>query len=156
MSQALSPEAIETVLSQHYIAHLACSLDDKPYVVPITYYYDADSNSLIGYTAEGQKVNILRQNPQVSVAISHIDNLSHWQSVILEGQFEEITGTASMQALQLLITKLEALVNQEGKQHVAQIRDVARAREDGTKVIYRIRLTAKHGRYEAGDLKLEV
>ena len=156
MSQSLTAEAIEQVLSSHYIGHLACSLHDTPYVVPITYYYDAASNSLIGYTAEGRKVEVLRQNPNVSVAVSEVDDLSHWKSVIVGGRFEEITGTASLKALQLLITKLEALINEEGKQHVERIRDMARANETKDKVIYRIHIEQKHGRFEVGDLKLDV
>jgi uncharacterized protein len=156
MSQSLSAEAIEEVLASHYIGHLACSLDDTPYVVPITYYYDAERNSLVGYTAEGKKVDVLRKNPKVSVAISHIDNLSHWKSVILEGTFQEIEGSESLQVLQLLITKLEGLINEEGKQHVEQIRDMARANDAKSKVIYRIQIDRKNGRFEAGDFKLDI
>jgi len=156
MSQSLTAEAIEQVLATHYIGHLACSLHDTPYVVPITYYYDADHNSLIGYTAEGRKVDVLRQNPKVSVAVSEVDDLSHWKSVIVDGQFEEITGAESLKALHLLVTKLETLINEEGKQHVEHIRDMARANETKDKVIYRIHIEQKHGRFEAGDLKLDV
>jgi hypothetical protein len=156
MSQALSEAAIEQILSTQYIGHLACSEDNRPYVVPITYHYDAEDNSLIGYTAEGQKVNILRKNPRVSVAVSHINDLSHWQSVVVEGQFEEVEGSDAMRAIQLLITKLETLINAEGKQQVNHIRDMARASEIGNKVVYRIHIDQKSGRFEAGDMKRDI
>jgi uncharacterized protein len=156
MSFSLSEEALETLLRSRYIGHLGCCLDNQPYVVPITYYYDAPHNSLIGYTSEGHKVEVMRQNPHVCVEISEVSNLSHWESAIVEGQFEELHGKAAMDAIQTLITKLEPLINEEGKQQVEQIRDMARANEANPKVIYRIHIHRKSGRYEAGDIKLDI
>lgn len=156
MSQALAAEAVEQLLASHYVGYLACSLNDQPYVVPITYYYDAADSSIIGYTAEGHKINVLRQNPRVSVIVADIQDLSHWQSAMIEGRFEEMKGTDAMHAIQLLITKLETLINQEGKQKVDQIRDMARASEQTDKVIYRIRIENKSGRIDQGDVKLDI
>ncbi len=156
MSFPLESDRIESVLQSNYIGHLACCLDDKPYVVPITYYYDAAQNSLVCYTAEGHKVDIMRQNPQVCVEVSEVDDLSHWRSVILEGRFEEMTGRDSIDVLQALIRNLEPMINQEGKQHVERIREMARATETSPKVTYRIHIDHKSGRYEAGNPKLDI
>lgn len=156
MSLPLPADQLEQILQSNYVATLGCCLENKPYVVPITYFYDAPQNSLIGYTAEGHKVEIMRQNPQVCVQVSEIENLSHWQSVIVEGRFEELKGRDSVDAIQALITQLEPMINQEGKQHVEQIRDMARANEANPKVIYRIHIDSKSGRYEDGDIKLDI
>lgn len=156
MSLPLNQDSIEELLKSHYIGHLGCSLEDRPYVVPITYYYDAPNNSLIGYTAEGHKIGVMRQNPMVSVAVSEVEDLSHWKSVIVEGHFQELKDREAFDAIQTLVTKLEPLINEEGKQHVEQIRDMARANEKNPKVIYRIHIDQKSGRYEAGDVKLDI
>lgn len=156
MSFPLQTDEIEKVLSRNYIGHLACCLDNKPYVVPITYFYDSEKNCILGYTAEGHKVEIMRQNPQVCVEVSEVRDLSHWKSVVLEGNFEEIKGLDSVKALQSLITRLEPLINEEGKQHVEQIRDMARAKESSPKVIYRIHIEKKYGRFEAGEINLDI
>ncbi len=151
MIHILSPEGIEALLKQNYIGHLACCEDNKPYVVPITYYYDEPSNSLISYTAEGKKVEILRNNPQVCVEVSDVKHLSHWQSVILEGTFEELSGMEAMEGIRLLSTQLTRLINEQGHPRVEFIEDMNRAREDSPKVIYRVRITDKDGRYESEE-----
>jgi len=156
MSNELSLAQIEETLQSHYIGHLAYTLDNKPFVVPITYLYDAEHNSLIGYTAEGHKIEVMRKNPYVCVEVSSIRDLSHWKSVVVEGTYEELSGMDAVNALQSLVSKLERLINEEGKQHVDQIREMARANDKATKVIYRINISQKVGRFEAGDPKLAI
>ncbi|GAB4403728.1 MAG: hypothetical protein OHK0039_03240 [Bacteroidia bacterium] len=152
MIAQLTTAEIDHILAHHYIGHLACcDPEGNPYLVPVTYYYDSDSDTIISYTAEGKKIGILRENPRVCLAVSEIDNLSHWRSVIINGTYEELHDLDAMRAIQLLITRLQKLVNDEGIQKVEYIKDVARADPGKTKVIYRINITSKSGRYEEGD-----
>lgn len=148
MIHTLSPEATDAVLLQNYIGHLACCEDNTPYVVPITYYFDQPSNSIISYTAEGRKVEILRNNPKVCIEVSEVTNLSEWRSVIINGTFEELTGMDAMESIRLLSTRLTRLINEQGHPHVEFIKDMNRAAEDSPKVVYRINITDKEGRYE--------
>ena len=54
--------ARETLGRLNY-AHLACSRDDEPYVVPVHYAFDGDYVFI--YTTEGKKSGILDSNPKV-------------------------------------------------------------------------------------------
>ena len=77
MINNLSPEEIEKILSRNYIAHLACVDENStPYLVPITFYYQAEENAFVCYTSEGKKIEILRKNPKVSVLVSEVEDLS--------------------------------------------------------------------------------
>lgn len=148
MINKLTSEQIEAILSRNYIAYLACSDENIPYIVPITYYYDQATNSFVSYTTEGKKIKTLRKNPKISIIVPEIDTLTHWSTIILEGEFEELTGSKAISGIQLLSTKLTRLINEKDGQHVTFINDMARINEENPKVIYRIHLKSKSGRFE--------
>jgi len=152
MIETLTPAQMEAFLENKYIGHLAVTdAENRPYVVPVTCLYDPESHSIISYTAEGRKIDALRQNPRVCLAISDIQDLSHWKSVIIEGTFEELKDVEAMKGIQLLITRLQHIINDEGKQQVDFIADMARANPQNPKVIYRINIDKMDGRYEDGE-----
>lgn len=148
MTGILSPQDIKTLLKNNYTGHLACVDKDGPYVVPFTYYYDDDSNSLVSYTAEGRKVDALREDPRVSINVSDIKALNRWQSVVIEGEFVELQALEAMEAIKLLITQLKTQINEQGRDKVDAIADMSPAKEAAAKVVYRIDIKAVHGRFE--------
>lgn len=156
MTGILSPQDIKILLKNHYTGHLACVDSSGPYVVPFTYYYDEDSHTLISYTAEGRKVEALRRDPRVSVNVSDIKTLNSWQSVVIEGEFEELSGMESMKAIKLLITRLKAQINESGHEKVEAIADMSPAKETANKVVYRIAIKAVNGRFEKPTEKKEL
>ncbi len=148
MTGTLSPQDIKILLKSHYTGHIACVDESGPYVVPFTYYYDEDSHSLISYTAEGRKVDALRKDSRVAVNVSDIKALNRWQSVVIEGEFEELTGMESVEAIKLLITRLKAQINEAGNEKVDEIADMSPANEAANKVVYRIAIKEVNGRFE--------
>lgn len=148
MTGILSPQDIKILLKSHYTGHLACVDEAGPYVVPFTYYYDEESHSLVSYTAEGRKVDALRQDPRVAVNISDIKALNRWQSVVIEGEFEELSGMEAVAAIKLLITRLKAQINEAGNEKVEEIADMSPAKEVANKVVYRIAIKEVNGRFE--------
>ncbi|MCB0838974.1 MAG: pyridoxamine 5'-phosphate oxidase family protein [Bacteroidetes bacterium] len=149
MINNLSPEEIEKILSRNYIAHLACVDENStPYLVPITFYYQAEENAFVCYTSEGKKIEILRKNPKVSVLVSEVEDLSHWRSVSIAGTFEELTGAEAFEGIKILSTRLTKLINDQSNQNVKFINDMARVNENNAKVIYRIHVHSKVGRCE--------
>ncbi|MEZ4773487.1 MAG: pyridoxamine 5'-phosphate oxidase family protein [Bacteroidia bacterium] len=147
----LSSTEIESILSRNYIGHLACTDGLTPYIVPITYYYDAPRNSIIGYTTVGRKIETIRKNPKVCVEVSEITNLTNWTSIIAEGTYQELTGKDAFEAVKLLMHDLAEIINAEGQQKVDFISDMARLAEDKEKVIYRVHLEEKNGRFEKSE-----
>ena len=81
------------LLRDNYIGRLAFISQGNPYVVPITYYYDETSNSLLGYSAEGHKMNAMRKNRSVSLEVDEITSVNNWQSILAHGVFEELQGS---------------------------------------------------------------
>jgi nitroimidazol reductase NimA-like FMN-containing flavoprotein (pyridoxamine 5'-phosphate oxidase superfamily) len=92
---------MDQIIHNSLICHLSCSLNDQPYVVPISFGYDG--NAVYFHTAqEGKKNSILSANPQVclgfegEIQIQPDPDLAcrwsfHYQSVIATGVAEVIT-----------------------------------------------------------------
>lgn len=60
---------IDAILHEGKVVHLAMSLDDRPFLVPLFYAYDG--TSLYFHSAQhGTKIEILKQNPHVCFEVS--------------------------------------------------------------------------------------
>jgi uncharacterized protein len=85
----LNEQEIEKVLQENFVGHLGCHANGLTYVVPISYAY-ADG-CIWGRTFEGMKMDIIRQNPSVCFQVETIPSMSNWKSVIVWGEFDELT-----------------------------------------------------------------
>lgn len=86
--QSMSPLDCTNVLDAHRLGHLACSQNDRPYVVPI--YYAHKERFLYSFSMPGRKIDIMRGNPHVSVLVEEFTQGRAWKSVVIEGLFEEL------------------------------------------------------------------
>jgi uncharacterized protein len=87
----LTPGECRRVLSLATVARLACSHADQPYIVPISFAFDPESNSLFGFSTMGKKVEWMRENPKVCLEVEDITDRFHWQTVVILGRYEEIS-----------------------------------------------------------------
>jgi len=135
----LSADEIDRILARQRVGRLACAADDRPYVVPITYAYDGEF--LYGYGAPGRKIDVMRRQPRVCFEVDELDGESEWRSVVADGLFEElITDDQRRTALRLL------------NGHGPDSRPVGRCLDAAPRlVLFRIRLTARSGRFERRD-----
>ena len=69
---------------------LACACNDRPYIVPIYFSFDADR--LYCFSTLGQKILWMRQNPLVCVEADEIRAHDDWESIVLLGRYVEISG----------------------------------------------------------------
>jgi len=93
--------ALDAIIDNAEICHLSCCLNDRPYVIPISFGYDGER--IYFHTARsGKKIDIFLKNPQVCLGFetniklnTDQENACGWsfyfQSVIASGQIEEIT-----------------------------------------------------------------
>lgn len=93
-------EELDHIIHNSLICHLSCSLNDQPYVVPLSFGYDG--NAVYFHTApEGKKNDILSANPRVCLGFEHEIHIQpdpdlacrwsfHYQSVIATGIAEEM------------------------------------------------------------------
>jgi uncharacterized protein len=66
----------------------ACSKDSRPYVVPIHFAF-AD-NHLYSFSMPGQKIDWMRSNPNVCIQVDQFTEHREWQSVVVNGVYEEL------------------------------------------------------------------
>jgi|SRR5688572_32948015 nitroimidazol reductase NimA-like FMN-containing flavoprotein (pyridoxamine 5'-phosphate oxidase superfamily) len=93
--------ARETLGRLNY-AHLACSRDDEPYVVPVHYAFDGEHVFI--YTTEGKKSEILDSNPKVCLQAEDVKDSEHWVSVMVFGEVERVKDkSARNDALDLIL-----------------------------------------------------
>jgi uncharacterized protein len=87
--QEMTPDLCLALLKRSNLARLACTNAMQPYVVPISFVYH--DSSIYGFSTEGQKVVWMRVNPLVCLEIEEIVSRQNWKTVIVFGQFEELT-----------------------------------------------------------------
>jgi uncharacterized protein len=67
---------------------LACACNNRPYIVPLYFSYDADR--LCCFSTVGRKIEWMRLNPLVCVQVEEIRGHDDWTSVVVFGQYVEI------------------------------------------------------------------
>lgn len=133
----LSPDEIESTLARSTVGRIGCSANDRPYIVPITYAY-ADGY-VYAYSVLGRKIRVMREQPLVCFEVEEIDGPNSWRSVIAEGEYEELTDTAS---------------RNEARRHLGMRGDDAVPRSvsvNSNAIFFRLRLTETSGRFERRD-----
>jgi nitroimidazol reductase NimA-like FMN-containing flavoprotein (pyridoxamine 5'-phosphate oxidase superfamily) len=88
----LTPQECREFIRRMNVARLACTRDDQPYVVPVSYSFDAARDCLYSFSAVGQKVIWMRDNPKVCVEVEEITDKDHWTTVVIFARYEEILG----------------------------------------------------------------
>lgn len=84
---------IKFILENNYIGNLGYIYLNRPFVVPITYFFDKENNVIICYSGEGHKMNAMRKNNAVSLLVDDIESIGNWESVLVHGIFEEHFGS---------------------------------------------------------------
>ena len=79
------------MLARRHVGHLACALNNQPYVVPV--HVDLDGECLYGFATLGQKIQWMRQNPLVCLEINELTTEGQWESVVVFGRYEELPHT---------------------------------------------------------------
>src|SRR5690606_31359874 len=93
MFKNLEEKEITFILENNYIGQLGYIYQNRPYVVPITYYFDKENDSFICYSADGHKMNAMRKHTSVSLLVSDIDTVTQWKSVLAHGTFKQHFGS---------------------------------------------------------------
>lgn len=103
MPVEMTEDHIHRFLAEQSIGRLGLIDDGEPYVVPISYAYR--DGRVYCHSAQGRKVRALRSRSPVCFEVDQVKDLSTWTSVIAWGDFEQVTGVAAQEALNLLLDK---------------------------------------------------
>lgn len=144
----LQPQQIEEVLASQLVGRIGCSLDGQTYIVPISYAYDG--NYIYCHTSEGRKMAIMRQNPRVCFEVDDLKDLANWKSVIVQGEFEELSTSEERNAgMQLLLNRylpvISTVTTHIGEHWPFHAEDLTTV--DG--IVFRININEKSGRFES-------
>ncbi|MCK0131703.1 pyridoxamine 5'-phosphate oxidase family protein [Flavobacteriaceae bacterium F08102] len=93
MIKNLSEAEKQYILSNHYIGYLGYIYQDRPFVVPITFFYHQKENVIIGYSNNGHKLHAMQLHNKVSLQIAQINAINQWKSIMVHGRFEQQNGT---------------------------------------------------------------
>jgi len=133
--RVLPDEQIEELFRTAIVGRIACCAhgtgdDARPYLVPLAFGYDGAA--LYAHTGPGRKLRLMRANPLVTVEVDEAEAPDRWRSAVAEGVFEELAEPAARQRALRLLYPAPASVPDLG----------------AMTTVFRIRLTAKSGRYE--------
>jgi nitroimidazol reductase NimA-like FMN-containing flavoprotein (pyridoxamine 5'-phosphate oxidase superfamily) len=95
----LSRSQIDELLREQVVGRIGCHTDGLTYVVPVIYAYDGES--LYVASVEGQKIRMMRENPEVCFEVDEYQAGS-WRSAIVQGIYEELTDADAERAITLL------------------------------------------------------
>lgn len=100
----LSRERCDELLHAQALGHLGVHAAGRTYVVPIAYAWDGDT--VVVHSLEGRKIDAMRRDPRVCLQVERIETPERWQSVVVQGTFEELSGAAAARALARCVERL--------------------------------------------------
>ena len=78
------------VLGHAGLGRLGCARRDQPYVVPFSFQFDPAGDCVYSFSAVGQKIDWMRENPMVCVEVDEVIDQFNWTSVVAFGRYEEM------------------------------------------------------------------
>lgn len=136
------------VLGGNYIGHMAYIHLNTPHVIPITYFYDEEGENLISYSSLGHKIEAMRINPLVSLQVDEIDSLNNWRSVVVYGNYEELSGSTARFELHKFCEGVKRLVSEKEHKDMKFLCDFSsKATSDKPPIVYRINIDEMTARF---------
>jgi hypothetical protein len=146
----LGLDEIDAVLTANITGRIGCTDGVKVYVVPVSYAFNG--SYVIVHSKEGMKISMMRAHPHVCLQVDEIDDDANWRSIIVWGDYEEITDPRERYyAMKFLVSRL---IHRQVSE-TAGLDEMKNAVEDTHEpdhhprpVVYRIRINEKTGRFE--------
>ncbi|EMQ96330.1 MAG: flavin mononucleotide-binding protein [Xanthomarina sp.] len=141
MITTLETKECHFILENNYIGHLGYIFQNKPFVVPITYYFDAKENQIICYSGEGHKIQSMRKNNQVSLQVAEIASVNNWKSVLAHGTFQLFFGNEAKAYLHEFSLGVKHVITEKEHQTVNFISDFSsKIYKDETPFVFIIKI----------------
>lgn len=135
------------ILGNNYIGHLGYISGKSPFIVPITYFYDAEEKCILSYSTNGHKINAMRQHEHVSLQVEQIETIQDWTSIQVHGKFEELEGSAAKKYIHKFSQGVQDTIVHVKSEKPKFIGDFSsRLQERKMPIMYRIHITAITGK----------
>ncbi|MBV8338678.1 MAG: pyridoxamine 5'-phosphate oxidase family protein [Candidatus Eremiobacteraeota bacterium] len=144
----LNHSEMEELLRSSLVGRVGCHANGRTYVVPVAFVYE--EGSIIGHSAQGLKMQMMRENPHVCFEVDAMQDLGNWRSVIAWGKFEELHGAEADRAMAALLARLLPLAATSETSHPPKDLTHQNRAQLGElpAIVYRIRLDQLSGRFE--------
>ncbi len=135
----LPDEGIEELLQTALVGRIACCAhgveggDGRPYLVPLAYGYDGEA--IYAHSGVGRKIRLMRAQPLVTFEVDRAEAADRWWSAIAEAVYEELTDKDDRERALTIVYPPPGTVPDLPPETV----------------VYRLRITARSGRYEVPD-----
>ncbi len=131
-------EGVE-LLTNNYIGHLGYISGSSPHIVPITYYYDEATHTITSYSSEGHKIDAMRKTPLVCLCVDEISSVANWESVLIHGTFEELSGIDAKHMLRQFSDGVKRIINKIPTKNTQFISEFsAKIEKEKTPLVFRI------------------
>lgn len=141
MIKDLGIEECMEILGSNYIGHLGYISGKTPFVVPITYFHDAEDKSILSYSSKGHKIEAMRRYRHVSFQVENIRSIQDWSSVQIHGTYEELHGSTAKKYLHKFAEGVQETIDGLKGEKPKFISDFSsRLQEREMPIVYRIRV----------------
>jgi uncharacterized protein len=143
----LTDRQIELVLYSQMIGRIGYYASEKIYIIPVTYVFY--QGCIYAHSQDGHKVQTMRKNPNVCFQVDAIENTRNWRSVILWGEYEELTRDRDqLSGMEVMADRLAPFVISESVSAATNFNKSSSEDKGKKAVMYRIRIKEKTGRFE--------
>lgn len=143
----LTKEQCLTLLKENYIGRLGYMAKGSPEIIPITYFYDSKMNSILTYSGVGGKIEAMRKSTSVAFQIDEITSLDNWKSVLILGEYEELTGIDAKHLLHVFSEGVKKVILEKENRSTEFIGDFSSKLDtDGYPIVYRINISEIKGK----------
>ncbi|WP_394972999.1 pyridoxamine 5'-phosphate oxidase family protein [uncultured Croceitalea sp.] len=141
MIKDIEPAECLEMLKNNYLGHLGYVSGKSPFVVPITYFYDIEENSILSYSSNGHKIEAMRDNKVISLQVENIQSIQNWKSLQVHGLFEELLGSTAKKYLHKFALGVQATIEHSNGKKPKFISDFSiRLQERQMPIVYRINI----------------
>jgi len=102
--QDMSKEMSVNLLKDVQFGRIACARGSQPYVTPFSFSHYR--GSLYSFANVGKRIEWMRANPLVCVEVEDIVTRSEWRTVVIFGQYQELSDTPVFSEARALAHKL--------------------------------------------------
>jgi nitroimidazol reductase NimA-like FMN-containing flavoprotein (pyridoxamine 5'-phosphate oxidase superfamily) len=146
IKQLNQTECLE-VLRNNYIGHLGFISGRSPYVLPVTYFHNAEEKCILSYSAMGYKIEAMRKYHHIAFQVEDIKSIQNWRSVLIHGNFEELEGSTAKKELHTFAEGVQETISRIKGEKPKFIQDFSsRLQKETPPIVYRIHITEINGK----------
>lgn len=139
------------ILSNNYIGQLGYIYIDRPFVVPMTFFFD-NENIIIGYSEDGHKTMAMRNYRKVALQVSEKKNSTICNSVLAHGVYEELSGSDAKKYLHQFSEGIKALILKKEHKNLHCISDFSnKINTKNTPIVFKITIDEITGKKITSD-----